>query len=110
MLGRLGEPLEMEQLARAAGCSTRSLQQAFRHFRQTTPSAWLRLRRLERARELLRDAARHDLTVTTIAYECGFTHLSKFAAHYRARFGESPHETQKQARIFAAGHVTATQS
>lgn len=110
MLGRLGEPLDMEQLAHAAGCSTRSLQQAFRHFRQTTPSVWLRLRRLERARELLRDAARHHLTVTAVAYECGFTHLSKFAAHYRARFGESPLQTQKQSRLFTAGYVTARQS
>ncbi len=109
MRERLGEALGMPELARAAGCSPRSLQQAFRQFRHTTPSAWLRLRRLERARELLL-ASGSDASVTAIAYACGFTHLSKFAAHYRLRFGESPQQTWRQARTGAAARITTPRS
>lgn len=106
MRERLGEPLTMSDLVHAAGCSVRSLQQAFRQFRHTTPSAWLRQRRLERAREYLLTAADDGMTVTAIAYACGFTHLSKFAAYYRLRFGESPQQTLRQTRTGTAQAIT----
>ena len=45
------------------------------------------------------DLARMDLknknntTVTEIAMNCGFNHLSKFSIKYKERFGELPSET-----------------
>ena len=36
-------------------------------------------------------------SVTDIALECGFTHLSKFAKAYKDRFGELPSQTLKNA-------------
>lgn len=87
----------LAELALAAGTSARSLQSGFRRFRQTTPMAYLRDRRLELARQMLRKAAGSNTQVTEIALTCGFTHLGKFAQHYRSRFGESPKETKKEA-------------
>ena len=54
---------------------------------------YLRHVRLARVHEHLRqsDPALH--TVTETAYRYGFTHLGRFAAEYRARYGVSPRET-----------------
>jgi hypothetical protein len=49
----LTEPLTLGDLARAVGCSSRSLQLAFRAARDTTPMAALQQARLERARQAL---------------------------------------------------------
>ena len=51
----------LAEVATAAGCSVRSLQNAFRLFRGTTPHRALQLVRLERAREALRRARRRWL-------------------------------------------------
>jgi AraC-like DNA-binding protein len=49
--------------------------------------------RLERVRDELRSLDPTEATVTEIAYRWGFWHLGRFAARYRARFGEMPSET-----------------
>ncbi|MEV6902279.1 helix-turn-helix domain-containing protein [Amycolatopsis sp. NPDC051372] len=51
--------------------------------------------RLGRAHRALLGA---DRTVAEIASSCGFTHLSRFAQEYRARFGELPSETARRRR------------
>lgn len=90
----LAEPLTVADIAAAAGVSERTLQSAFRSELATTPIAYLKARRLERARADLADAATADAVgVTTIAARWGFGHLGRFAAEYRARFGESPSQT-----------------
>jgi AraC-like DNA-binding protein len=87
-----GEPLRMEQVAAAAGCSLRALQLAFRRFRDTTPWAALQEIRLERARdELARDAP-----VAAVAVRWGFSCGGRFAAAYRRRFGELPAATRRR--------------
>ena len=89
-------PLTLADIARAAGTRVRSLQCGFRRFRDTTPTAYLREQRLQLARELLRRAAAEQSSVTEVALACGFRHLSKFAQHYRQRFGESPTQTRRR--------------
>ena len=44
-------------------------------------------------REHLRQADPALHTVTETAYRYGFTHMGRFAAEYRARFGEAPSTT-----------------
>ena len=87
------ETLSLEDLANVAGVSMRALQQGFRRFRDTTPMAHLRARRLELARNELVRAARHGGSVAGVANGVGFTHLGRFARDYRARFGEPPSRT-----------------
>lgn len=89
MVERLAEPLSVSDVAEVSGTSVRSLQLAFRSELGTTPVQWLRSQRLERAHALLVSGA-PGLTVTDVAYRCGFFHLGEFGAAFRARYGETP--------------------
>ncbi len=91
------EPLTMQDVASATGIGLRALQLAFRTLRGSSPRAALEQMRLERARETLL-APPPAAGVTDIALLAGFTHLGRFAAAYRSRFGESPSETLRRAR------------
>ncbi|MFJ8912465.1 helix-turn-helix transcriptional regulator [Amycolatopsis sp. NPDC102389] len=86
--------LGVADIARACRVSVRALQLAFRRHLDTTPMAYLRRVRLDRARAELRDAAPGDgTTVTAVAAKWGFLDGSRFSAQYRAAFGESPSST-----------------
>jgi AraC-like DNA-binding protein len=95
MRANSGEPLNIDEIASIAGVSVRSLQMAFRRYRKMTPHAFLNRCRLQRAHERLRVASPRD-NVTTIAFDCGFTHLGRFAAAYARIFGERPSATLKR--------------
>jgi AraC-like DNA-binding protein len=88
--------IDLEDLAGVAGVSPRALQMGFRRFRNTTPMAYLRAVRLELARMELARAKRNGSSVASIAHLYGFEHLGRFAAHYRARFNESPSQTVRR--------------
>jgi AraC-like DNA-binding protein len=88
-----GQAFDLEDLARAAGVSTRALQMGFRRFRSTTPMTHLRAVRLELARAELARGKRNGGSVASIAHLCGFGHLGRFAADYKGRFNESPSQT-----------------
>jgi AraC-like DNA-binding protein len=83
------------ELAFQTGVSVRSIQGAFRLHRDSTPSAFLRSRRFELARQRLLTTP--GCTVTDVAFGCGFEHLGRFSLGYRARFGESPSQTLRRA-------------
>lgn len=91
------EPLSLADIAAHAGVSARSLQNGFQNFRNTTPMAFLRFVRLQRAREALIGADPACATVTEIALSCGFGHMGEFAALYRQTFGETPKQTLSRA-------------
>ena len=93
-----GEAITLADMAAVAGVSERSLQAAFRRFRDTTPMEYLRDCRLAKARRWLEQAAANNESVTSVAMACGFNHLGKFAQVYRARFGETPSETRRRTR------------
>lgn len=93
--------LRLADIAAAARTPTRTLLEAFKRFRNTSPMQHLQGVRLERAHALLRDggdkstdgAAPESASVATIAFDCGFTHLGRFAQAYRQRYGLSPSAT-----------------
>ncbi len=89
------QPLILEQLVEASGVSARTLFDGFRRFRGTSPMAFLKSVRLERAREELL-APRPGETVTTIACRWGFYQFGRFAAQYKAMYGELPSETLRK--------------
>lgn len=97
MATRLAQPLTMTEIVEAVGVSERTLFEGFRRFRNTSPMAWLKARRMEKAHEAL---ARGDenASVTEIAMEWGFFHLGNFSAAYRDAYGERPSETLKKAQ------------
>lgn len=101
MRAHLHETLTMSDIARAAGISSRSLQQGFRKHRYTSPAAYLRKIRLEAVHtELL--LPENVLPVSEVASKWGFAHMGRFAAHYRAHFGVYPSDT---ARLSSSKHL-----
>ncbi|MBP0491179.1 AraC family transcriptional regulator [Pararoseomonas indoligenes] len=90
---RATEPLTLADIATAAGVPERTLHEAFRRHLGTTPLRHLRDLRLDRARARLRAGGEG---VTEAALAVGFTHLSRFAGDYVARFGERPSETLRR--------------
>ena len=89
MLARLDEPVSMTAMAEDLGVGLRALQLAFRRHHGRTPSQFLRDRRLDMAHRLLIGDAGFG-SITQVAFACGFENLSRFAAHYRHRFGHAP--------------------
>ncbi len=80
-------------VARDLGTPLRTLQQHARAAGSPPPSTLLRDARFRRARRLLVEAVPGHTSVTAIAQSCGFGHLGRFAAEYRARYGENPTTT-----------------
>jgi AraC-like DNA-binding protein len=91
-------PFTSTALARVAGCSVRSLQEGFRRHMGLSPLQYLRQVRLEQAHHDLVRADAGDATVTDIACHWGFTHLGRFAAMYRSKYGRSPSDTLNRSR------------
>ena len=85
-------------MARGIGLSVRQLQAVVREGLGVTPLELLREVRLDRAREILSSADSDAMTIARAAHACGFTHLGRFSAHYRMRFGESPSMTLQPRR------------
>nr|HEX4318667.1 AraC family transcriptional regulator [Kofleriaceae bacterium] len=86
------QPIRLADVAAAVGVGVRALQLGFRRYRGCSPIAFLRELRLRLARvRLLADPQR---AITAIAIDCGFAHLGRFSAMYRARFGETPSQTR----------------
>jgi AraC-like DNA-binding protein len=83
-------------LAEFAGVSERSLHTAFRRQFGISPMSYLRRRRLEHAHDELLRLDPAGARVTDVALRYGFTHPGRFAAIYRAHFGESPSTTLRR--------------
>ncbi|OWK49282.1 Transcriptional activator FeaR [Pseudomonas oleovorans subsp. oleovorans] len=83
----------IEQLAALAQVSQRSLYALFERHLNCTPKQYVRDRKLDRVHACLSDPSCHVRSVTEIALDYGFMHLSRFSENYKARFGELPSET-----------------
>ena len=87
--------------AASFGCrvavSARSLQDGFQRSIGVPPMRYLRNVRLDRVHDDLLAAGPDEATVSQVAGRWGFLHLSRFAAAYRERFGQSPSQTLRHA-------------
>ncbi|MFD0574135.1 GlxA family transcriptional regulator [Kitasatospora gansuensis] len=86
-LRNLHQPLTVDQLARRAGLSRRTLIRRFHTDTGQPPMRWLLDARLARARELL---ASGDLTVEAVARRCGLGTPANFRALFKAHVGVPP--------------------
>lgn len=93
MRTRLGAPIGLIDLAKAAGVSVRSLHTLSLKHHGVSPMEQLRLLRLDAARSFL--LAQQQASVTDAALLHGFGHLGRFSAYYRERFGELPSQTAR---------------
>ncbi|HVA21481.1 MAG TPA: AraC family transcriptional regulator [Candidatus Micrarchaeia archaeon] len=83
------EPIVVDDLARAAGCSRFHFSRSFARVYGQTPGRTLTRRRIERAQELLRAA---NLSVTEVCMAVGFSSLGSFSSRFKALTGQSPSE------------------
>jgi AraC family transcriptional regulator, ethanolamine operon transcriptional activator len=89
----LTEPIRLSELCRYARTQARSLEYGFREALGISPIAYIRATRLHRVRRLLRSTAVCTRSISEIALDCGFWHLSQFAVDYKQLFAESPSTT-----------------
>jgi AraC-like DNA-binding protein len=90
------EPLRLDDLARFAGTSAKTIYNDFLKHHDRTPHEFIKRLRLERAHELL--SGNRDASVMMVALQCGFANFGHFANAYRAMFGELPSSTSRRNR------------
>jgi len=90
----LDKPRAIPDICAALAIGQRTLARAVRTVRGTTPARHLHALALAEARAGLQDPA--TKTVRQVALRCGFHELGRFAADYRAAFGENPSETLRR--------------
>ncbi len=93
--------LSLAEIARRGGWTMRAIQRTCATA-GTTPQAFLREVRLDRARELLSEPAA-AVSVADVAVAVSLPHQGRFSAAYRERFGELPSDTLARTRRTAAG-------
>jgi AraC-like DNA-binding protein len=89
-------PITPADAALSVGLHTRSMQNSFQRHLGVSPTEYLRRVRLDRVRRDLLEHTPDTATVGELARAWGFGNLGRFAAAYRARFGERPNETLRQ--------------
>lgn len=87
MREHLGQCVQVPDVCLALRVSRRELEYAFRAAFNESPRDFLQALRLNAIRRAL---PRTEATVLQVAMEHGVTHPGRFAAHYRAMFGEAP--------------------
>ncbi|MEY9931219.1 transcriptional regulator GlxA family with amidase domain [Catenulispora sp. GP43] len=99
---RLDQPLPLDELARHAGMSVRTLTRRFRQEVGMTPVDWLIQQRVEYARHLLETS---DLPIDRLARSVGFGSSASLRGHFHAAVGVSP---QAYRKTFQGEHPVPT--
>lgn len=90
----IGQPPSIEQLALRVGLNRNELTGGFRAAFGLTPSAYARLHRMERARDMLQSGR---LSISEVARSIGYEGYASFARAYHAHFGYAPAATAERA-------------
>jgi AraC-like DNA-binding protein len=95
LVAKATEPLDLAELACASGIGIRALQLGFRrHFGLSISKMLLDMRLAALHTRLSHGVP--DGSITDIAFDLGFTHLSRMAGAYREKFGETPSATLRR--------------
>ena len=97
LASRSGRPPSISELSAAVGVPERTLRMLSAEFLGMSPLAYARLRRLNLARLALTRTDPGGASVARVARKYGFSELGRFAAAYRAVFGEAPSATLRDA-------------
>jgi AraC-like DNA-binding protein len=93
----LGEPLHMTELCELIGVTERTLRSCCAEFLGMSPTRYVLLRRLSRARIALRDADPTGANLLELVRGLGFAEPERFETAYRAAFSEAPLTTLQRA-------------
>ncbi len=88
LVSNLLTPPSLHELAAQAQMSHAKLNRCFKKVYGATVYSWLRNYRLERAKQCLNTS----VTITDVAFQCGFSSASHFAQAFKQRYGCSPME------------------
>jgi AraC-like DNA-binding protein len=102
---RYTEPLDVDDLAAAAGLSRAHFSREFRRAFGESPHAYLLSRRLERAATLLRTT---DRSVAEICVSVGLASVGSFTSSFKRAFGTTP--TAYRAAYPPAAHLAVIPS
>ncbi|MBS1661659.1 MAG: helix-turn-helix transcriptional regulator [Bacteroidetes bacterium] len=83
----LTNPITIEQLAYLSGRSVASFKRDFNDIYNMPPSEWIRVRRLNKAKDMLEST---DLPILDVCYMVGFENPSHFSRIFKEHFGYSP--------------------
>jgi AraC family ethanolamine operon transcriptional activator len=92
----LDKPARIPELCRTVGVEPRQLRRACQAVLGVSPVSYLRALRLSEVRRTLSTLNGAASTITELASRFGFHELGRFAAAYRAAFGEHPSETRQR--------------
>jgi pimeloyl-ACP methyl ester carboxylesterase/AraC-like DNA-binding protein len=81
--------LKLVEFASLCGRSLSSFKRDFSKIYNTTPSRWIKAKRLEYAKSLLLNS---DLNINQICYESGFINVSHFIKSFKAKYALTPHQ------------------
>jgi AraC-like DNA-binding protein len=85
-------PITIEQLAYLSGRSLASFKRDFNDLYNMPPSEWIRIKRLNKAKEVLENT---DLSVLDVCYMVEFENPSHFSRIFKEHFGYSPSATRQ---------------
>lgn len=94
---QLHQPIQLQDLVQQSGYSQRSLRNAFHERFGCGPVQWIRSQRLSAARARLLDPSPRD-TVSQVAGDCGYQHLSQFSRDFQLAYGIRPSELLREGR------------
>jgi len=89
---RLGEPLRLNDLAEHVGVSRAHFARRFRALTGVSPHHYLILRRVEKAKQLLRETS---ASMVQIALDVGFSNQSHFTQMFHATTGQTPSQYRR---------------
>lgn len=90
---RMHEDISVPELASLAAMSERTFMRRFKDATGTTPGDWLRVARIDRARQLLETS---QMPIELVALECGFGTATTLRQQFRKRVGISPADYKRR--------------
>jgi len=81
--------LKIEEFAKLCSRSLSAFKRDFKDKFETTPSRWIKAKRLEHAKTLLIES---ELNINEICYDSGFVNVSHFIKTFKDKYKVSPHQ------------------
>ncbi len=88
--------LKIEEFAKLSGRSLSKFKRDFYAIFKTTPSKWLKIKRLKYAKILIEKG---DLNINQICYECGFKNCSHFIQSFKKLYKLTPQQLKRKNSI-----------
>ena len=92
-MAEFADPPTIEALARRVGLNRTKLQGGFKETFGATVFDFCQGRRMERAKDLLREGG---MTIAEIAESVGYEHPTNFTAAFRRRFNAAPKDFRRR--------------